>query len=256
MESFTQRMEFVFSLTEGEMKNEQNLTVWQRRFQTAFYFCYYYLELEWERFTPFFHPLFAAQLIHHAITTIELCSVCVLEPNSLDFENDLRICKKRDSLSNECLQTEPIQVKDIKRLEVYRLTISSLYYVAQLLPFAVPVIYAIYYMRKKDEQLKFDERIFGATQLISIVVTLYVCLMPFLLAMHTELNKNIQGKEEIFKGQIDAIWLIHTNLFRIMFVLFFRLVAIDMTFFQFIDWFLEQFDNYEDEEVMQAETEI
>ena len=35
-----------------------------------------------------------------------------------------------------------------------------------------------------------------------------------------------------------------------MFVLFFRLIAIDMTFFQFIDWFLEQFDNYEDEEVM------
>jgi hypothetical protein len=55
-------------------------------------------------------------------------------------------------------------------------------------------------MRKKDESLKFDERLFGATQLITIVVTLYVFLMPFFLAMHTELNKSIYGKEEVFTG--------------------------------------------------------
>lgn len=71
--------------------------------------------------------------------------------------------------------------------------------------------------------------------------------MPFLLAMHSELNKSIQGKQDVFSAQTDAIWLIHTNLFRIMLMLFFRLMTIDMSLFQFIDWFLEQFDEEDDE---------
>ena len=39
-----------------------------------------------------------------------------------------------------------------------------------------------------------------------------------------------------------------------MLLLFFRLMAIDMTLFQFIDWFLEQFE--EEEEAEQIEEEI
>lgn len=60
--------------------------------------------------------------------------------------------------------------------------------------------------------------------------------MPFLLAMHSELNKSIIGKEEVFTAQSDAIWKIHTNLFRIMLVLFFRLMTIDMSLMQFSTW--------------------
>ena len=114
---------------------------------------------------------------------------------------------------------------------MYIFTVSSLYYLAQVIPFVVPVVYACYFMRKKDLRLKFDERIFGATQLMTIVVTIYVCMMPFLLAMHAELNKSIYGKAEVFSAQNDAIWMIHANLFRIMLMLFFRLMAVDMTLF-------------------------
>lgn len=35
-------------------------------------------------------------------------------------------------------------------------------------------------------------------------------------------------------------------MFRIMILLFFRLMTIDMTLIQFIDWFLEQFEEDED----------
>ena len=38
-------------------------------------------------------------------------------------------------------------------------------------------------------------------------------------------------------------------MFKIMLLFFFRLMAIDMTLFQFIDWFLEQMDQEEIEEI-------
>ena len=39
-------------------------------------------------------------------------------------------------------------------------------------------------------------------------------------------------------------------------LLFFRLMAIDMTLFQFIDWFLEQFEEEEEEAQMEEEKRI
>ena len=53
------------------------------------------------------------------------------------------------------------------------------------------------------------------------------------------------SKGDILKFQSDAIWGIHTNMYRIMLLFYFRMVAIDMTLFQFIDWFLEQFEEEE-----------
>ena len=105
-------------------------------------------------------------------------------------------------------------------------------------------------MKKKDSSVKFDERIFGASQLLTFSVFLYVCMMPFLLALHSEVVGKIDfGKGEVFSSQTDAIWIIHGNMFKIMLLFFFRLMAIDMTLFQFIDWFLEQMDQEEIEEI-------
>ena len=104
--------------------------------------------------------------------------------------------------------------------------------------------------QKKDEKLRYDERTFGATQVLSIVATLFVCLMPFILAVHSELvSKTISDSGDVFIAQNNAIWLIHSNMFRIMLLLFFRLMTIDMTLFQFIDWFLEQLDEDEVEDL-------
>ena len=83
-----------------------------------------------------------------------------------------------------------------------------------------------------------------ASQLIAIIVTLYVCLMPFILAIHAEIvNKLIIDKGEgvdVFGMQNDAIWIIHANIFRLMWLFFFRLMAIDMTLPTFFDWFFDQ----------------
>ena len=62
-------------------------------------------------------------------------------------------CKKRDQISDECLKTEAITEKDIKRLEVFSFTTTSLFYVAQAIPFAVPVIYGFYLMKAKDVKI-------------------------------------------------------------------------------------------------------
>ena len=70
--------------------------------------------------------------------------------------------------------------------------------------------------------------------------------MPCLLAIHSDIiSKTIYDKGEAFGPQNNAIWLVHGNIFRIMILLFFRLMTIDMTLFQFIDWFLEQFEDDE-----------
>ena len=70
--------------------------------------------------------------------------------------------------------------------------------------------------------------------------------MPCLLAIHSDIiSKTIYDKGEAFGPQNNAIWLVHGNVFRIMILLFFRLMTIDMTLFQFIDWFLEQFEDDE-----------
>jgi len=73
-------MDFVTRLVESEMKEEINPKIWQNRFWTAWFYFYYFLELEWERYTPFFHPVFAATLLHHALMTLELSGVCISGP--------------------------------------------------------------------------------------------------------------------------------------------------------------------------------
>mmetsp|Transcript_36876 Transcript_36876/g.48450 ORF Transcript_36876/g.48450 Transcript_36876/m.48450 type:complete len:82 (-) Transcript_36876:255-500(-) len=79
--------------------------------------------------------------------------------------------------------------------------------------------------------------------------------MPFLLAVHSEIvNKIIVdkgGEIDFFGMQNNAIWIIHGNMFRLMWLFFFRLMAIDMTLFQFFDWFFDQFE----EEELSAEME-
>ena len=81
---------------------------------------------------------------------------------------------------------------------MYTFTVSLLYYLALLLPFTVPIIYFSYSMKKKDMSVKFDERIFGASQLLTFSVFLYVCMMPFLLALHSE----VVGKIDFGKGAV------------------------------------------------------
>ena len=178
---------------------ELDMNTIQYRAWTIWFYIYYFLELEWERFTPFFNPVFVAALVHHTVNSLELYDVCVVQPYKLDFEEELQICKKRDAVSNECLKTEAITDRDVSRLEVYTFTVSLLYYLALLLPFTVPVIYFSYSMKKKDTSVKFDERIFGASQLLTFSVFLYVCMMPFLLALHSEVVGKIDfGKGEVF----------------------------------------------------------
>lgn len=92
-----------------------------------------------------------------------MSGVCVFIPHEMNYQEDLMVCKKRDQISDECLKTEAISEKDVNRLEVYSFVMTSLYYVAQSIPFAVPVIYGFYLMKEKDVKLKFDERVFGAT---------------------------------------------------------------------------------------------
>ena len=56
--------------------------------------------------------------------------------------------------------------------------------------------------------------------------------MPFILAVYSDIvSKTIYDKGDAFGAQSNAIWLIHGNLFRIMLLLFFRLMTIDMTLF-------------------------
>ena len=143
---------------------------------------------------------------------------------------------------------DPITDRDVKRLELYTFTIAVLYWCALFLPVVIILVYFYnIYWKTRDVKNKFDERIFAATQMLTVGVTLYVCLMPFILAVHSEIvSKTIYEKGDAFGAQNNAIWLVHGNIFRIMILLFFRLMAIDMTLFQFIDWFLEQFE--EDEE--------
>lgn len=149
-ECFTNRVAYIKSHVDDEMQDVAKPKSWQSRLWTLWFYIYYGIELEWDRYTPFFHPLFAAVLAHHAMTTLELSGVCIFIPHQLNYETDLMVCKKRDQISDECLKTEAITEKDIKRLEVFSFTTTSLFYVAQAIPFAVPVIYGFYLMKAKD----------------------------------------------------------------------------------------------------------
>ena len=87
-----------------------------------------------------------------------------MHPTEINYEEEFQICKKRDSVSNECLKMDPITDRDVKRLELYTLTIACLYYCALSLPFIVPAVYTgNIWFKVRDTKNKFDERIFAAT---------------------------------------------------------------------------------------------
>jgi len=186
------------------------------------------------------------------MATLEVYDACIGQLNKVNFKWQLNTCKKRDIETNACLVvSEGASDRDIKRLELYALTIKALYAGALLLPFVSLIGYQCLARFMKAKQGKFDDRTFVVSQFLTIYATLYVCLTPFLLAVHNEiLNKvYIDGQlksNETFKMQSAAIWIIHSNMFRIMLLFFFRMMTIDMSLFQFIDWLLEQFE--EDEE--------
>lgn len=165
------------------------------------------------------------------------------------MEEHLLLCKKRDPETKTCLiMGEFVADRDVKRLEIYFFTVKALYYTAHLLPLGAFATYSICRRKEKDPKIKYDERTFLASQLIAIVITLFVCLMPFLLAVHSEIVSKIVidrddsggvNDADFFALQNDAIWIIHSNMFRLMWLFFFRLMAIDMTLFQFFDWFFD-----------------
>ena len=95
---------------------------------------------------------------------------------------------------------DPITDRDVKRLEVYTFTIACLYHIALFLPVIVPSMYQAHTIYKvKDAKNKFDERTFAATQMLTVGVTLYVCLMPFVLAVHSEIvSKTVYEKDDTF----------------------------------------------------------
>lgn len=77
---------------------------------------------------------------------------------------------------------EPITERDIKRFELYIFTISILYYLALSLPVIVSLVYFYNVQcRARERKNKYDERVFAASQFLTIGVTLYVCLMPLIL---------------------------------------------------------------------------
>ena len=163
-ESFSARFDFIRCSVEGEMLEVENPDSLISRLWTFWFYVYYTIELEWERYTPFFHPFFAAVLLHLAVTTLELKHVCIFSSTEVSLDDEaITVCKKRDLISDECLKSEPLTEKDIKRLEVFSFITSALYYAAQLIPIAVPLIYLAYLFRTKDPKLRYDERIFGAT---------------------------------------------------------------------------------------------
>ena len=274
LKRFPERLEHIANQVANELKDEEQqvreensdlegVSACGQRVWTYWFYFQYFVELEWERFVPLFKPMFLAAIVHHFIATLEMYEVCVGQIANINMDEDLAMCKKRDIDTKECLIIgEVVSERDIKRLEIYFLTVKALYYTALQLPLLIPFVYlACTYGREKDTKLKYDERIFMASQLVAIIVTLYVCLMPFILAIHVEIvNKLIidQGEGvDVFGMQNDAIWIIHANMFRIMWLFFFRLMAIDMTLFQFFDWFFDQFEedelNVEIEEIEKFE---
>jgi len=44
---------------------------------------------------------------------------------------------------------------------------------------------------------------------------------------------------KVFDGAVDALWSLHSSQIRILILSIIRLMSIDMTFFQFIDWLLD-----------------
>jgi len=105
-----------------------------------------------------------AALVHHAIATLEVFDVCIGQINTINLDEDLLLCKKRDPETKTCLiMGEVVADRDVKRLEIYFFTVKALYYTAHLLPFAVPLVYFICSRREKDPKVKYDERTFMAS---------------------------------------------------------------------------------------------
>lgn len=109
--------------------------------------------------------MFLAAIVHHFIATLEMYEVCVGQIANINMDEDLAMCKKRDIDTKECLIIgEVVSERDIKRLEIYFLTVKALYYTALQLPLLIPFVYlACTYGREKDIKLKYDERIFMAS---------------------------------------------------------------------------------------------
>ena len=125
------------------MKDEVDLNSWQNLAWKCWFYIQFFLELEWERFTPFFNPIYVAAFVHLFISTLEVYDSCVIT-NQIDFEEDLQICKKRDTSTNQCVKMENISDKDVAKLETYTRMVYLLYYVALLLPVGAPIVYCSY----------------------------------------------------------------------------------------------------------------
>ena len=112
---------------------------------------------------------------------------------------------------------------------------------ACLLP-SMQYFMAMRYHRAKDKDPKYqwDERTVSATSNTVLFILLYVIVLPFLLMGHKDyVTRNIVTLAHLFDGAREAIWTLQTSIIQILLMLILRLMAVDMTFYQFIDWFLD-----------------
>ena len=85
------------------------------------------------------------------MATYEVYDVCIGQINTINMEEHLLLCKKRDPETKTCLiMGEFVADRDVKRLEIYFFTVKALYYTAHLLPFAVPIVYFLCGRKEKD----------------------------------------------------------------------------------------------------------
>ena len=78
-------MNYVQQSVDFEMKEEKNLKTLENRFWVVWFYTYYFIEVEWERFVPFFFPVYTSFIINHFLLAYQAFWACCYEVFQIDI---------------------------------------------------------------------------------------------------------------------------------------------------------------------------
>ena len=56
-------MAYIQTSVDIEMRDETNLNTLENQFWIVWFYIYYFIEVEWDRFIPYYNPIYASFLI-------------------------------------------------------------------------------------------------------------------------------------------------------------------------------------------------
>ena len=94
-------MAYIQTSVDIEMRDETNLNTLENQFWIVWFYIYYFIEVEWDRFIPYYNPIYASFLIQHFLIAYQAYTACCVELYRVDL-TQIQMCQEYDNEARMC----------------------------------------------------------------------------------------------------------------------------------------------------------